>query len=261
MNSQILENFLRVTLYSTTRPIKLATLISGLVFGIIVPNFGWLIILFSFGSLVVMIAGDLANKDFVDRVLLPQIVPKKLLNQILSERIAQLQSEIESSRFLSGVLTDLIDVRNSLAKIQNTIDNQNYNALSLQFVEEYLPSVLDKFNLLCKQKVTATNYLKTESQKVLELEIKKLTNQSDQISDAVSRQEYQKAIDLKHNQIAQIKTVEQKLIRINSQIVKIKAALEQSNSHLIKLNLADTSDFYDESELLTESLKQITKDQ
>ena len=261
MPNQVPQNFLKVSIYSLTRPLKLLTLVLGVVFCFLVPNFAVLIIVLSLSGVSVMLIGDISNKEFVQAALAPPIQVDLPLNLLLTNLIAEVQTQIEANRFQASNQSDFLAIRNSLLKIQKTTTLLDLQLPNVKFAKEYLPGVITKVLSLINQKNNAKNYLLTEQKPKLELEIKQLINQSEQLDDKFARDEYFRAVVLKQEQLAQINKLEQKLPRLDSQITKIIAVLEQSNTLLASTHLSSVeTDSFDVSELLSESLKQVTTD-
>ena len=261
MPNQVPQNFLKVSIYSLTRPLKLLTLVLGVVFCFLVPNFAVLIIVLSLSGVSVMLIGDISNKEFVQAALSPPIQVDLPLNLLLTNLIAEVQTQIEANRFQASNQSDFLAIRNSLLKIQKTTTLLDLQLPNVKFAKEYLPGVITKVLSLINQKNNAKNYLLTEQKPKLELEIKQLINQSEQLDDKFARDEYFRAVVLKQEQLAQINKLEQKLPRLDSQITKIIAVLEQSNTLLASTHLGSVeTDSFDVSELLSESLKQVTTD-
>ena len=261
MTPQILPNLLKVSVYSLTRPLKLLTLILGVVFCFLVPNFAVLIIALSLSGVGVMLLGDISNRQFVQAALAPLVQADPPLNLLLTNLITEVQTQIEVHRFQASNQKDLLAIRNSLLKIQKTTTLLDPQLPNVKFTKEYLPGVITKALGLINQKNNAKSYLLTEQKPKLVLEIKQLINQSEQLDDKFARDEYFRAVVLKQEQLAQINKLEQKLPRLDSQITKIIAVLEQSNTLLASTHLGSLeTDSFDVSELLSESLKQVTTD-
>lgn len=256
MQDNRLTNFLKVIAFSLQSPLKYATLGVGTLVALSIPSISLIVFSLSILSVITMIIGDVTNQDFVKSVLNPaknQIG----IDQQISVLLDRIQAQLEQSRFQSEVESDLMSAKLSLTKIQNTIRTRS-DKLSIKFLEDYLPNVVDKLLALSNQELSARNYLQTEDTRGIQAEILNLQEIINKTQDPQSKNSYLEALKLKEEQITQIQIVKKQLDRIDSQIVRIKAVLEQSNTYLTKLNLQTENNFYDETTLLTESLKQIS---
>ena len=256
MNDARLVNFLKVLISSLTSTLKLVTLGVGILVAFLIPSLSLVIIPLSLACVGVMVIGDLSNGDYVKHILNPK-QNKIGIEAKISNLLEKIQRQLEVSCFQSEVESDLISAKNSLIKIQNTIQTRS-DQLSIKFLEDYLPNVVDKMLFLSNQELSARNYLQTEDTKQIQTEILNLQAIINKTTDAESKNGYLEALNLKQEQIIQIETVRNQLNRIDSQITRIKAVLEQSNTYLTRLNLQTDNSLYDETTLLTESLKQIS---
>lgn len=257
------KNFLKVFLVALSGPIKLVTLAVGLITSILFPPVAIFILPLAIGSTFIMAWGDITNPKFIQNVLSPgKIYSFGNLNKVIQEQTKLVLQELKKPSLFPEVVLDLNDVRNSLNRISNSIQNLPQDEQSkISFIQDFLPKLIKKLTRLSSQEQTARGFLQQQSIASIKDQIDELKQQQQKLSDKIAVQEYDKAINLKQDQLNLVNKIELKLSRIDSYIASIKAALEQSNAYITKVTLRDDNQgFVDEGQYLTESLKQITTD-
>jgi len=257
------KNFLKVFLVALSGPIKLLTLALGLTISLLFPPVAIFIIPLALGSTFVMAWGDSTNSKFIEKVLSPS---KNSgfgnLTRVLEVQARIIQQELKKPNLFPEVTLDLKEAKEILQKISSSLQNLPPQERSgISFIQDFLPKLTAKLTKLTNQEQTARYFLQEQSKKSTQAQIEDLKTQQAKLSDKIAIKEYEKAINLKNDQLSLIYKIESKLGRIDSYIASIKAALEQSNAYITKVSLRDDNQgFTDEGQYLTESLKQITTD-
>ncbi len=260
MNSGF-SNFLKVLVASLSQPLKLTTLGFGLVFSLALPTGAIIFIPLAFVSLVLMASSDLNNQKFIEKILLPSKNSYDLISTLeYQQKLLRQRLNLVKDTEVSA---DLVKVNTNLAKSKELLLSLDPSERgTLAFIQDFVPKIVDKVIKLSWQEETARNYLSYNSESSLSKEIQVLQKNKENTTDKISIDEYSKAINLKTEQLDQTKKMATKLDRINSYLSSIHAGLEQTNTYITKVKLKDDNyGFVDESQYLTQSLKQITTDQ
>ena len=261
------QNFLTVTATSAAGPLKLTTLGAGILAGLLLPQTGVIITISAIVATGVMIFNDLRDDNFVQKTL-TNSVPEKLSTQSsfkdqLTAKLIDLNKNLDfemgKQQQWPEVAQDLKQAQQTLGRIIATLNHLDTN-LNLDFTQEYLPKIILKLIRLSNQERLAREFLQQNSILQLDREIADLQNQKNSLTDKITLSEYEKTIQMKQEQVQNIQNLQNKLSRIDSSIARIKAVLEQVYTYFTKLGLQDEIDLIDESEILTQSLKQISTD-
>lgn len=259
MNKGI-SNFLKVFFAASTKPTRIFTLGIGLIMGFIFPDVQLFILPASLVAVAAMSWADVNDPEFMKSVLLSQSTPNTE-NISLEVVLKQLESLIKSSAN-DYIKDDLLSAKESIEKINSSLINlQGENEFTdAEFVKKYVEKIVEKLIKLSRQEQLARNYLSKEDKESISKDIDTLRKGIEQTNDSIAKKEYEKAIILKEEQRILLFNVETRLERIDSYIARIKIVLDQTFGYLTKVSLRDESDSLDDSEILTESLKQIVQD-
>jgi hypothetical protein len=233
----------------------------GLIFSLSAPSTAFVFVPLSFLTTLILVSSDLTNKSFIQKVLAPKPYSNLSLPQTID---SQLQLLTKSLKTVSHpeVRIDLEKVIKQLNKTKKLIQSVSLeDSASMSFIQDFLPQIIEKTVKLSKQEQVARDYLEENTQDRIQLEIDALEKNKQNSKDKISIAEYDKALVLKKEQFSLIQKMKLKLERINSYLINILAGLEQTNTYITKVKLKDDNyGFVDQSQYLTESLKQITTD-
>lgn len=258
--SKGLSNFLKVFFIALIQPSRLFVLGIGLVLSFIFPNIQIFMIPLAILTAVIMAWADVNDPEFIKKALNPQTGSQNAnvnLNSLIELLDIQLKNSIDPE-----VRNDLIATKEGIAKIHSILNDQSVQNqfTDAEFVKRYVEKVVEKLLRLSRQEQVARGYLKKESKEAIQHDIDALRTGFSQTIDSVAQKEYKKSIQLKEDQLNLLQNVEQRLQRIDSYIARIRIVLEQTYGYLTKASLRDETDVIDESDILTDSLKQIVDD-
>lgn len=250
------QNFLKVLVASLGKPTRITVIGLGTIISAIFPTTTFIMIPASIITAITMAWADINDPEFIDTVL-KNSNEKKKEKDYLKIYVNQFH-EVLKTEINPAIKDELESIQKNINKIIEL--NSNGNTSNYTFIQDSLKDIMLRVINLTRQETRARNYMNKITKESIVEEINTLEIDSKKISDKIAKQEYEKAIKLKREQLTLIKDIERKIERIDSYITKIKSSLDNTYANLTKESLKDEQIGIDETDILVESLKSITSD-
>jgi hypothetical protein len=256
--SQGFNNFLKVTASAVTRPTRIATGLMSFGVAVLVPQIALPALIAGGIAILGMSAADINDPEFIQKVLRPADKTVGKHTDRIEKLIQVLRTRLNQNNLYPEVASDISESINTLTKIKDVLGQlPDEESGGVAFVVDQIVQINQKLLELINKEQIARKFLQQEDKNALIKDLEVLQQNIETVQDKVTKEQLQKVITQKQEQLANYYQVEQRMSRVDAYIANIRAALATTYTNLTRLQLKDEFSFVDETEVLTESMKQI----